>query len=185
MISPAIQQASQHLLDHGFGPEAVNEALRMVGTGLKVDRVYVFEDGLHEGRRVARQVFEWSAESVEPQLDNPLLQRVDYAEVMPQWAVAFDAGEVVQGCPHEFCSPTREVLESQSIKSVLVCPIYVGRNCWGFVGFDDCTTERRWPFEELTALRQLAKSLASALRYHESMSLLEHSRALLRELLPK
>lgn len=185
MINPAIQLASEHLLANGFGTEAVSEALRLVGTGLGVDRVYVFEDGVEGGQRVARQRFEWSATGVEAQIDNPALQSVSYAETMPEWATIFDTGEVVQGLPRSFRSPTKGVLESQSIKSVLVCPIYVGRSCWGFVGFDDCTTERAWPWEEIAALRQLANSLASALRNHQTMAVLEQSRSLLKDLLPR
>jgi GAF domain-containing protein len=186
MSTQAIIQASQHLLKNGFGPESVSEALRLVGLGLGVDRVYIFEDGNEGGQRTASQRFEWSKSGVEAQLDNPELQNVPYAEGMPDWAVLFDRGDVVQGLARTMRSPTKEILESQSIKSVLVCPIYVDRkSCWGFVGFDDCTTDRVWPKDEVEALRQLANSLASSLRYHKTMAVLEQSRRVLQDLLPR
>lgn len=181
----AIIQASQHLLKNGFGPESVSEALRLVGVGLKVDRVYVFEDGFENGQRTCSQRFEWSASSVSAQLDNPELQNLPYAVAAPGWAETFDRGEALKGLAREFPSPTREILESQSIKSVLVCPIRVDRkSCWGFVGFDDCTTDRVWPNQEVEALKQLANSLASALRYHQTMAVLEQSRKVLQDLVP-
>jgi GAF domain-containing protein len=173
----AIVQASQHLLKNGFGPESVSEALRLVGVGLKVDRVYVFEDGFENGERTCSQRFEWSANGISAQIDNPELQNLPYSIAAPDWAQSFDRGEVIKGATRNFQKTTREILESQGIKSVLVCPIYVDRkSCWGFVGFDDCTSERVWPDELVESLKQLANSLASALRYHKTLEILEQRR---------
>ncbi len=178
----AVFEASKHLLSNGFGTKSVCEALRIVGEGLGVDRVYIFEDSIHEGKRVASQRFEWSKSDIEPQIDNPELQNVPYSEVIPHWGIAFDRGDVVSGLVRTFPSPTKEVLEAQSIISLLVCPIYINKACWGFVGFDDCSTERIWPQELVAALQMLANSLAASLRHNKTKETLEKSRLLLRGL---
>lgn len=71
----------------------------------------------------------------------------------------------------EFCtiiehlpdSLTKEVLQSQDIKSILVLPVMAFDSFWGFVGFDDCTLERIWTQDERAVLRAFCGSLAKAI----------------------
>ena len=57
----------------------------------------------------------------------------------------------------------RRDMESEDIASLLVVPIFVDGEWWGFVGFDDCRHERRWSRSELEALRATASVLGAAI----------------------
>ena len=59
----------------------------------------------------------------------------------------------------------RDILEPQSILSLLVCPIFVEGEVWGFVGFDDCQSEREWTRTERSSLANGSRALAAALRH--------------------
>lgn len=163
-----IGDASRLLLEKGFSPETVSEALGMVGDAIGVDRVYIFENvTLEDGQLGVSQRYEWAAGSAAPQLDNPELQNVPFEMVAPGWTETLQNGDVVIGLTSELSSPTKELLESQDILSLLICPIMLGGKLWGFVGFDDCRTPRQWPAIEVTLLRTLARALAGSLRHSQ------------------
>ena len=58
-------------------------------------------------------------------------------------------------------------------------PIFVDGDWWGFIGFDDCETERTWSAAELDALRTASSLLAAAVRRERSETVLrEHEQKL-------
>ena len=58
-------------------------------------------------------------------------------------------------------------------------PIFVDGTWWGFIGFDDCMTERTWSRAELDALRTASSLLAAAVRRERSEAVLrEHEQKL-------
>ncbi|MCU0672983.1 MAG: GAF domain-containing protein [Myxococcota bacterium] len=178
-----VRRASRVLLERGFVPEAIGEALRIVGEGARVDRVYVFERGVDgNGSPTCSQRYEWSATQVAPTIDDPSLQDVPFEAVAPSWARAFDRGEVVHGLTLAMEPDTRAMLEAQGILSVLACPIVQHDAWWGFVGFDDCHTARVWPPEEIAILRTLSRALAGALRHSAMRGRLAMAREQLRSL---
>jgi GAF domain-containing protein len=179
-----IGHACQELLAKGFTDDAVLLALEQVGTGARVDRVYIFErhESAGGGATLCSQRYEWSADHVAPQLDNPELQNVNMDEAGPSWVEAFARDRPIASLVRDQPSPVREILESQAIQSICVCPITVGREWWGFVGVDDCHSERVWPFEEVRALQRLSNALAATLRRNQTASRLQTAAAQMREL---
>jgi len=181
-----LMDVSRLLLDKGFEPGNVSEALGQVGAALDVDRVYVFENSRGaDGKLLCSQRYEWNAASASAQLDNPELQNVPYDEVLPSWVQPLSSGQVVKGSPRDFASPARELLESQDIRSLLVCPITLGGEWWGFVGFDDCRTERAWPTAESSVLQALSNALAGSLRHARLRSALTGVQAQLRAIIDR
>ena len=54
-------------------------------------------------------------------------------------------------------------MQSQNIKSILAIPIIIGGQFWGFIGFDDCHSERIWTGVEVSILQATAASIGGAL----------------------
>jgi GAF domain-containing protein len=179
-----VGSACADLIARGFVDEAVVRALEQVGHGARVDRVYIFEriDGADDRRKLCSQRYEWSADRVEAQIDNAELQNVDMDELAPTWVEAFARDEHVAGLVKTMPEPTREMLVAQQVQSICVCPIVVGRDWWGFVGFDDCHSERVWPDDEVRALRRLSMALAASLRRAQTRARLEDARRQLQAL---
>ncbi|WP_342377367.1 GAF domain-containing protein [Myxococcus stipitatus] len=181
-----IMNVSQLLLDKGFEPSNVTEALGRVGAALGVDRVYIFENSTGaDGKLLCSQRYEWTVASTSAQLDNPELQNVPYEDVLPSWVPPLSTGKVVMGRPRDFASPARELLEAQDIRSLLVCPITLGGEWWGFVGFDDCRTERSWPPAEVSVLQALSNALAGSLRHARLRSALSGVQSQLRGIIER
>jgi anti-anti-sigma factor len=59
----------------------------------------------------------------------------------------------------------RAFCEAQDIKSILLVPIFVEDTWWGFIGLDECRTERVFTTAEVEGLRAAAGLLGSAIQH--------------------
>ncbi len=141
-----------------------NYMLPKLGEVTGASRCYVFENSKDEKRRLLMsQVAEWCREGITPQIDNPQLQNLPYDELgidlvqdMLQrgyWAA------IVKDLPE----PTRTILKSQDIVSILLIPIMIKDEFYGFIGFDECVSEREWNLMEIDVLKSAAASIALAI----------------------
>ncbi len=139
----------------------LTEVFERVGTAAEAGRVYVFV--IHagaDGSVLASQRYEWAADGVEPQIENPDLQAIPLrAAGYARWLDAFLAYRPIYGPISGFPESERRTLDDQGILSLLILPIFVAGELWGFVGFDDCERERVWTAGELSLLFSLAITL--------------------------
>lgn len=160
LLLSAIAKATNLLLTLKDLNLSVNNALKIMGEAVDVDRVYIFENHKDEnGRLLMSQINEWCKDPKEAQIDNPELQNFDYKHI-PRWKSLMINGKTVNGLVKTFTKSEREVLEPQGIKSLLAIPIYNGTTFWGFIGFDDITKERIWSDTEVEILRSMANIFA-------------------------
>ena len=161
----AVIDAHQTLVMNGPDPRIIERILARVGCAAGVDRAYIFElRSDRHGSILGSQRYEWSADSTEPQISNPELQDVPMREAgFGRWIDRFLAYLPVAGRIREFPKPERRLLEQQSIRSLIVLPIYADAVLWGFVGFDDCASERVWSDMEVDMLLSIAISLGAVL----------------------
>lgn len=160
-ILESVAFAAEQLLRRGAG--AIPEVLAHLGQATRTSRVYVFETRGEASDMRVSQTHEWVAEGIQPQVDNPELQDVPLEGAgFGRWAAILSAAGVVEGPVRTFPPEERELLESQGIRSLAVVPIFAGDDWWGFIGFDDCWSERSWSSAELGALRAAAGTLGAA-----------------------
>ena len=127
--------------------------LDFIGRAASVDRVFVWKNTTGEdGRLYTSQLFEWSP-NVESQQDNELTVNIAYDDAVPSWRENLRKGRclnliVKNGTPEE-----QAQLMPQGVVSVLLVPIFLHDNFWGFIGFDDCHKERVFTKIEENVLR--------------------------------
>nr|BAL56310.1 PAS/PAC sensor hybrid histidine kinase [uncultured Acetothermia bacterium]BAL60148.1 PAS/PAC sensor hybrid histidine kinase [Candidatus Acetothermum autotrophicum] len=180
----AIARIAERLLSASSWEECAHEVLRDLGQATRVSRVYIFENHRSEtGVLLTSQRFEWVAEGVNPQIENPDLQNFDYiANGFARWVELLSRGEPIVGLVRELPHSEQEVLTAQQIKAILCVPIFAKGAWWGFIGFDECTSERIWSALEVDALKVAANVLGSAIERTASQVLLRASEARYRSL---
>jgi diguanylate cyclase (GGDEF)-like protein/PAS domain S-box-containing protein len=142
----------------------LDEVLARLGEATGADRVYTYRNGLDErGRRTMSIDREWTAPGVAPTIHDPENQDYPYADGFLHWERRMSRGSPVQMTRSRAGEIERRDMESEDIASLLVVPIFVDGEWWGFVGFDDCRHERRWSRSELEALRATASVLGAAI----------------------
>ncbi len=168
VILEAISFAAERFLQMALWPESLQEVLESLGRATDVSRVYLFENHIgQEGNgphQVSRRA-EWTAPGIISQLDNPRLQNLDYqATGFGRWADTLSRGQLIQGHVHDFPETEQAILASQNILSILIVPVFVKQQWWGFIGFDDCLAERAWSAAEIDALKTAANILGTAIQ---------------------
>lgn len=138
-----------------------------LGLSTGVDRVYLFalddDDDPDTGTMVVSQRYEWARDTVEAQIDNPVLQHLDLAAMgLGRWVEAFRAGRDIAGPVSTFPESERSLLADQDIESLLAIPIVLEGRLWGFMGFDDCRSARVWSDTERSTLALAAAGAGEA-----------------------
>lgn len=163
-LSSALQTLKTLLTDTP-NAQAITGALAGIGAAAGVDRAYVFQISTGaDGTEYASQRYEWTSPNVEPQLDNPDLQKIPLrASGYGRWLDQFAVYQPIAGSISAFPADEKPLLDAQGILSLLVVPIYIGGTLWGFVGFDDCTDERTWTPADVDLLITISIALATVL----------------------
>ncbi|WP_105317670.1 bifunctional diguanylate cyclase/phosphodiesterase [Thermus tenuipuniceus] len=162
----ALSQALLPLLRRGL--EGLKDALQHVALALSTHRAYLFRLEERNGIWHASQLAEWAGPGTSPQIQNPALQNLPLQEAgYGRWLERFLKDQAVTGPVASFPEEERPLLEAQEIQSLLVVPIWVEGQLWGFLGVDDCQRERRFSGEEEAFLRAVAEALARTLELWE------------------
>ncbi|MGD8777503.1 MAG: response regulator [Ignavibacteria bacterium] len=172
------------LLESSNLNEAILSALKILGDSTNSDRAYIFKNHKDDnGMPLMSQLFEWTTDDVEPQIDNPELQNLPYSGGFERMYELLSNGEIYFGHVKDFPDSERELLASQNIQSILVVPIYVKSNFWGFVGFDSCKFEREWKESERTIFKTFANTLGASIDKNRAEDELSRSKEFLEVIL--
>ena len=136
---------------------AVLQVLEAVGRATHVSRAYIFENNADNTR--CSNTFEWCREGVTPEKEN--LRDVDLTGDFADWFDRFDEWGVFY-CPDISVLPPalRDFLARQGIRSTLRCGIREDGVDRGFLGFDDCESDRLWTREETELLQTVGEILS-------------------------
>jgi len=180
-ILAAVAFAAAQFLRTTNWEQDIQEVLARLGQAAQVSRAYIFENDTDEqGRLLKSRRYEWVAPGITPQIDNVQLQNYPYRSAgLLRWEETLGRGQFIQGHVKNFPASEQELLASQEILSIAIAPTFVGQKWWGFIGFDECLTEREWTFAEMDALKAAADTLGAAV---QNARLLEVERTRRREI---
>jgi len=152
----------------------IESAMERIGTFAAADRSYVFL--FEKADSLMSNTHEWCAPGVEPQKNTLQALSVD---IFPWWIAQLRAKQElniarIADLPPE-AGAEREILEMQSIKSILVVPISLRNKLVGFLGFDAVQQAHPWSQEALTLLRIVSNIIASSLELRQTQQDLEES----------
>lgn len=140
------------------------DIVETLGQGADASRAYLFRNGLDpDGTVVSTPAYEWTAEGVRPRRRSRRMDRIPVVGAgFARWATLMEAGEVVEGPVHRFPESERRMLQRRSVRSLLAVPVAVDGCWWGFLGLDDCRTERAWSNAERDALLAVSTGLGAS-----------------------
>ncbi len=171
-----VSEATAILLFNTELETALNNVLKVLGEATGADRVYIFQDHIDKntGKLLVSGKYEWCNRGVELRLQGQTLKGLDYDAVgFKRWREGLAEGRVICGAVSQFPISERSLLEGQGIKALAVVPIFTDNHHWGFMGFDDCTSERSWSASELVLLKTVAASIGAAIKRVEDESQLQ------------
>ncbi len=145
--------------------QAMPAVLQLLGQAAGADRAYVFRNHTdpHSGEVFMSQVFEWISSGISSEIVNPDLQNLPYDILTPNLFEILSQGRPFISSVEKLDPTSQQILKEQGILSILLAPIHVQGNFWGYIGFDDCTLHREWRETEAAILQAAASSLGAAI----------------------
>jgi PAS domain S-box-containing protein/putative nucleotidyltransferase with HDIG domain len=167
-----VNSLSSHFiaLAHEDLDTSIEQALAQIGTFLKVDRAYitVFNDP-----KTMSRTHEWCGANIAAYLEH--MQELP-TDRFSDWLNALHNKEPihidrVDDMPIE-SSTARQLLASQSVKSIVLVPLIQGVNLTGYLALDQVREAQRWDENDVRLLNVVAEIIASAqARKRASLSL--------------
>lgn len=160
----SITRAVISLLQRADLEVAIEEALQILGEAINADRVYIFENlkGQKPSDTGLRLRHQWTGEGPVRLRQDGDIPYTSYQDSLSRWYERFASGKSVSGFVRDFPDLERMILEPLSVQSLLAIPIFIDNNFWGFIGFDDCRTERVWSQTEENVLTTAAVIIGTA-----------------------
>ena len=170
-----VATATHCLLTGQSHSASIDQALAILGEATLVDRIYIFENGPHPDTQepAMSQRWEWVADGVTPELGNPELQNLMYRDAFPRWHGMLSNRHPIVGLIESFSQSEQAILVPQGILSILVVPILIQEQFWGFVGFDQCKVPYQWSEVEISTLWAIAGSFGGAIARHRAETALQ------------
>lgn len=142
---------------NGSGRSVYDSILQQLGEATGASRVYLFEN---HGERLMSQRAEWCAEGIVPEADNPQLQNLSYDSYFPRWLKTLSQGQPINGVVADFPPEEQHILAPQGILAILILPLIVKGQLWGFIGFDNCWQACPWQESEISLLMAASAALS-------------------------
>lgn len=163
-----LSETSLALNKSGTFDERIQHVLTLLGESTSVSRVYIFENS--SDLSTCSNTYEWCNAGIVPQIQN--LQNVPY-DYIPYWRnELLDKGIIYAEHLSQLPEEVRELLAQQSIKSIIILPLFSQGEFTGFIGFDECNQHKSWSRGEIELLRAVSGMVANALeREHSEKSI--------------
>jgi len=139
--------------------EMFQETYDLIGKAAKVDHMYYYERDFTTN--TVSQKYKWSKSGVTHQI-TPLRQLTE-DNLKEIYSVA-QSKKILNTLTRKLDDTFfKQLLIDNEIKSILILPLYINDVFTGFIGFDDCTNEKKWSEEEIYIFQVLANNISSAL----------------------
>lgn len=153
-----LAEISQMLLSPKHFNETIQKVFKKIGHHCDACRIYIFEDSADS--LSTSNTFEWCNHNVVSQ--KIALQNIPYA-LFPSWnQILTNQGNICFSDTTQLPDDIQMFLNTQHIKSILVFPLYQSGKRIGFIGFDECRTQRNWTLEEKSLLHTTANIISNA-----------------------
>ncbi|WP_426484395.1 response regulator [Flavobacterium sp. 2] len=154
------------------GPQKMfQETYDIIGKASKADHIFYYEKDF-ETNTISQQ-YKWSREGVVHQITE--LQKFtdeDLKEIIFHSQSKRVLSTLTKNLEDTFF---KNLLVTNDIKSILILPLFSNNVFSGFIGFDDCTKERKWTDDEIYIYQTLANNISSALDRHRNQAKIKES----------
>ncbi|OGU75393.1 MAG: hypothetical protein A2V93_08785 [Ignavibacteria bacterium RBG_16_34_14] len=182
LLLQGIAEAAKSLIFTNEEEKGFNNALRILGTAAEVDRTYICKHQVSDETEemFMSLVYEWAADSIEAQIENPMLKKLSYSRFSTlDFYENLSSGNTLKFIIKDLSPNEQKVFVDQNIKSILIVPIIIDGAYWGFIGFDDCTMDREWNLNEESLLVAMASTMGTVIKRNQiQQELLKKNKAL-------
>jgi|GEM_PF-354063 len=153
----AISQCSGVLLE-STSEDALERTFQILLDVTESDRVYMYKNHREDGELYLVPVAEVCNRGVTPSTKEA--NRRKYSD-LPWWYKNLSEKKIIHSKIQDIPEPEHSILESDDVKSILVIPITVDDEWFGYLSFTDIKKKRYWPDTEISLLETAAEIIAA------------------------
>lgn len=154
-----LAEISLEINDSASLNERINSVLNKMLLHVKASRVYVFEN--IDNGKACTNTYEICSPGI-----SPIIGEQNYVSYIDDIAFIKNAmlenGSIYTEDISIFPFEIRAVFEAQNIKSIIMYPLFVKAEFFGFVGFDECNDNRKWTKSEIELIRAVSGIISTA-----------------------
>jgi len=170
--------ASNILLAEKNLDTAINQTLELIGISTLADRVCIIKNHyLNKDEHKGSLLYMWTRDDSLSIKNNTEVRDRSYKPIFSRWYEVLSSGCAIKGLVSSFPDAERAEIDKRA-KSILVFPIITDKIFWGFIGLDDCHSERIWTSMEESILQAAAGSIGQAIARNHTENALRESKEL-------
>jgi signal transduction histidine kinase/DNA-binding response OmpR family regulator/HPt (histidine-containing phosphotransfer) domain-containing protein len=140
----------------------------LVGRCLDVDRVQIWRNEIIDGERHFVLKYEWLSDYGKNCVQVPHGLHFPYS-MKKEWEDLFLNGNYINGPLSELPEDDRNFLGYYEMKSIVIIPMFLRGDFWGFFSIDDCRSERAFLDEEISILRSAGLMMSTAANHNNQI----------------
>ncbi|WP_461255179.1 ATP-binding protein [Treponema sp. R80B11-R83G3] len=137
-------------------------SFELIGRCFNVDRVQIWRNEEIDDELNFVLRYEWLSEYGKNDVKVPLGSHFSY-NLKPKWKELFMRGEYINAPLSNLPEDDRLFLSSYGMKSIIIIPMFVENNFWGFFSIDDCLQERTFSDDEMHILTSLGLMITNTI----------------------
>jgi len=137
------------------------KSFEIVGNSLDVDRVQIWRNETIDGGLHFVHRYEWLSNCGQNNVPVPIGLHFPYSS-KPEWENLFRRGENINSPLSGLKENEQAFLNTYGIKSIVIIPMFLEGNFWGFFSLDNCHREQAFSDEEMHILASVGLMMSSA-----------------------
>lgn len=173
-ILAAVGFAAEFSMREGSEESVIPEILEKLGSSVNASRAYLFQNTTSDqGELLMDEIYEWCSPGVGPTITDPSNHASPYLPEHSSYVDLLGSGKELILTRSTASGSDLDDLIDEGILSSLSVPVFLRDRWWGFLGFDDCVSEREWGRSEIDALNAAAAFIGITMARIEERSLAE------------
>jgi PAS domain S-box-containing protein len=172
-LMSTVNAAAAVLLESDGSFNTIGQSMEMVCQSVDADRVFLWKNIIKDdGSLYYKQMYAWSRSEYAMNEDTP---EYSYEIAMPAWKGLLFAGKSINGPLDTLPGYNPESFSIYAVQSILIVPLFLKGEYWGFVSFDDCHSRRFFPEADEHILRSWGLLVVGAIQRSNIMHDLKHA----------
>jgi signal transduction histidine kinase/DNA-binding response OmpR family regulator len=134
---------------------------------VNVDHINIWQNERPGGVSYYRRIYHWEKDRGAADSGKTPPLSFSYEGTFPYWEEKLGSGKTINGPLASLSSAEIARLSPYGIRSILVVPVFLQEQFWGFVSYDNCHSERSFPAAEESILRSGSLLLVNAVVRNE------------------
>ncbi|NPV55089.1 MAG: diguanylate cyclase [Anaerolineae bacterium] len=163
-ILQAVATAAERFLSVNDWRLEIKRVLSVLGQATGVSRAYLRQNSQHHDRvQVTGRTIQWhDGQAPRPRKNSGADNFGHWLANSNRWIVRLRRGKTVLAVASKAPQPENGMMEAAQVCSMLVAPIFVDGDWWGYIGLEDCHREHVWADDEVEALVTTARLVGAA-----------------------